>query len=561
MGFEGRGGTLIAFMTFPVSYLYLQIHLMMGIAIRRSTTQHGVSETNPGVNVLDFFQNQILADLQDKNHTSLPVLKATAIKYVSVFRNQFTREHMVQLLPIVSEHLASPVVVVHTFAAHAIELVLKCKDENNVKKINRSDLQPLLQPLFGSLFGIVEKDENAYAMKCIMRCLAAAQEDVVPATADVISRLTKVLERVARNPINPQFNHFLFESIAVLIKTVCKQDPQNSTSFEQLLFPPFNVILQMEIAEFSPYVFQILAQLLEFRPQNMGLGEAYTALAGALTTAVLWENKGNVPPLSRLLQAYLMQAGTELSDRMDPILGIFQKLNATVATEVHGFEILTTCTLYFPQEEVHKKLAVAFQILVTRLQTNQKPKYVGLLSRYCSVYMHKFGAQSMFNIFESMQSGLLLQLLDNIWPRASGPSTRMEARAQAIGLTKLLCEIPALLANDDGKRIWAKTFVSAVNLLTSEALTRTVGDRDDPDIEIGYDSALFSQLSFAKRFVVDPFSDIADPVVYFATSLQALSATHPGIITPLLQAILKEADPKVGTGFNSIVEATNVTFV
>jgi exportin-2 (importin alpha re-exporter) len=35
------------------------------------------------------------------------------------------------------------------------------------------------------------------------------------------------------------------------------------------LFPPFQAVLSLDVAEFSPYVFQILAQLLEFRADGV----------------------------------------------------------------------------------------------------------------------------------------------------------------------------------------------------------------------------------------------------------------------------------------------------
>ena len=43
-------------------------------------------------------------------------------------------------------------------------------------------------------------------------------------------------------------------------------------AFEAMLFPPFQQVLQADIAEFTPYVFQVLAQLLECRT---GLSAAY----------------------------------------------------------------------------------------------------------------------------------------------------------------------------------------------------------------------------------------------------------------------------------------------
>ena len=150
---------------------------MMGIAIKRESSA-GVSEVTEGVNVMDFFQTQILPELQDTNHSSRPVVKASALKFVSVFRKQFTRENLVRLMPLLIAHLASPVVVVHTFAAYAIERILFTKEEvtggASVPKIRSADLTAFVEPLFTGLFAIVdneEHNENDYVMKCVMRAL------------------------------------------------------------------------------------------------------------------------------------------------------------------------------------------------------------------------------------------------------------------------------------------------------------------------------------------------------------------------------------------------------
>lgn len=106
-------------------------------------------------------------------------------------------------------------------------------------------------------------------MKAIMRCLSVAKEDVVPLTGDLLTKFNQALERVCKNPRNPQFNHYLFESTAVLVNSACSMNPALTDQFEALLFPPFQAVLSLDVAEFSPYVFQILAQLLEFRADGV----------------------------------------------------------------------------------------------------------------------------------------------------------------------------------------------------------------------------------------------------------------------------------------------------
>ena len=52
---------------------------------------------------------------------------------------------------------------------------------------------------------------------------------------------------VFQNPSKPHFNHYLFESICISIRTTCKANPEAVKSFEQGLFPPFQDILQQDV--------------------------------------------------------------------------------------------------------------------------------------------------------------------------------------------------------------------------------------------------------------------------------------------------------------------------
>jgi exportin-2 (importin alpha re-exporter) len=129
------------------------IHLMLGIAIRAESAQHGVSQVNDGVNIMEFFSSQILTELQVSDMSVRPMVKATCIKFVSIFRNQFTTEQFGLLIPLLISHLGSNDVVVHTYAAVGeykvytanIVSIISCVSSNTFLTLNLSS--PVLQPL------------------------------------------------------------------------------------------------------------------------------------------------------------------------------------------------------------------------------------------------------------------------------------------------------------------------------------------------------------------------------------------------------------------------------
>lgn len=65
------------------------------------------------------------------------------------------------------------------------------------------------------------------------------------------------------------------------------------------------------LAEFVPYVFQVMSLLLEIHVDS--IPSSYMALFPHLLQPALWERAGNIPPLVRLLQAYLEKGSSTIA--------------------------------------------------------------------------------------------------------------------------------------------------------------------------------------------------------------------------------------------------------
>lgn len=548
------------------------IHLMLGIAIQAESSQLGVSQVNDGVNVMEFFSSHILTELQEPDMNVRPMVKATCIKFVSIFRNQFSKEQFGALMPLLISHLSSPHVVVHTYAAAAIQKMLTSKIDgpNNTKtvKFGGADLKPFLGNLFTGLFSIVDNaewNENEYVMQCIMRALNAARDYLLDVVQVVLEKLTAALGLVAKNPKNPQYNHYLFESIAVLIRSVATKDAAHTKAFEQFLFPPFQHILQMEVVEFTPYVFQLLAQILEFRPDGSGLGSAYLSLLPPLLTPTLWERKGNIPALTRLIVAYFIKGSEEIVQQnlLMGILGVFQKLIASKASETYAFDLLRAIILYLPQEAFMLHMKDIIQILMMRLQQGKTPKYVGLVTHFFALFVGKFGSQMYLDQLDQIQTNLGFMILTQVWiPRLqTATPARLEAKTQVVCLTELLCKTPALLADTSKREIWSQILGCAVKIIVSpdSHLNALTSEGNDDDVEIGYD-ATFSVLHFALRPARDPFPDIIDSGASLVQLLSQLCAAQSGQLTPLIQQGL-QSDPKMSAGLEHLCQKAGVSLV
>jgi exportin-2 (importin alpha re-exporter) len=65
---------------------------------------------------------------------------------------------------------------------------------------------------------------------------------------------------------------------------------------------------------------------------------------------VLWESKGNVPALVKLVTSIIPRGASEMArdGQVEPVLGVFQKLVSTKANESYGFDILESVIAHFP---------------------------------------------------------------------------------------------------------------------------------------------------------------------------------------------------------------------
>lgn len=77
------------------------------------------------------------------------------------------------------------------------------------------------------------------------------------------------------------------------------------------VFLALSLPLSLPLAEFVPYVFQVMSLLLEIHSNS--IPSSYMALFPHLLQPVLWERTGNIPPLVRLLQAYLEKGGATIA--------------------------------------------------------------------------------------------------------------------------------------------------------------------------------------------------------------------------------------------------------
>ncbi|KAF8928861.1 putative importin-alpha export receptor [Dissophora ornata] len=525
--------------------------LLTSIAAKSVGSQFGARETNAEVNILDFFEKNVIPDLNAPVSGAIhPILKVDAIKYLYTFRGQFSKDQLLAALPLLVRHLESSNYAVYTYAAICVERILfmRVSGTTGPMLFSSDNVAPHAESLISNLFRLIELGrtpeklaENDYLMKCIMRVILTVREKMMPLVSLCLGRLTAIVQAVSSNPSNPKFNHYVFESIGALIRFICTATPDAAEQFESLLFQPFQVILQQDIAEFTPYVFQLLSQLLSFHTRAE-LSPAYQAMLPPLVQPTLWQQQGNIPALVKLLQAYLQKGSSWIiaNNQLEPLLGVFQKLVSSKLNEHHAFELLQSMIIYVPMSVLGNYMKPVLIMLLSRLQNHKTDRFKKCFVNFSFFYMaldkEGTGPDAYWALFDTVQTGLFVQFLKTIWlTEAQKVSGRIERKTCAVAMVRLATGSKTITEGTNFDAAWPSVITALVKFFEApQDVKGAAADAAEDDQlyaidieETGY-QAQFSQLATASTAKFDPTASVQDPRQFLVEGLVRFNQAYPG---------------------------------
>ncbi|XP_047053663.1 exportin-2-like [Lolium rigidum] len=545
------------------------IYLVIALMQKPGATGGGT----PVVDMESFFTSVIVPELQAADWQSEPMLKATVLRFLKEFKDQIPKATALALLPSVTRFLTHESNVVHSYAAIFIENLLITKDvvqvpgASVVTRTSRyvaADISSFAQQIIQSLstaLNYPDSYENPYLMKCLMRVLGIATI-AGQIVHEITARLVGILMEVCNNPKNPDFNHYLFESLAAVIGKAGEQDPALVPLFEASLFPVLQRILVEDISEFWPYAFQIFAQLVNL--SQPPLSQNYMQLFGVLLSNATWDRPPCVPALVRLLRAFLRKIPNELNQegRLPNILVIFRSLVSRASTEDSAFYMLNTLVQNVGFDTMSPHIGEIWSTLFTRLQTRQAVKFVNSLVVLMSLVSVKYGPGVLVSSVDTVQPSLFTTILQRFWiPNLKLIKGSLEIKLTTVASTKLLCE-SAVLLDAAAAQTWGKLLDSIVALFSRTdqdgAQEQNDGaDAADSQRTSGY-SVSFVRLQYAGKSEDDLLKEVNDPKQFLVTSLASLSAQSPGRFGPVIE---QHVDPANKGALLQLCAAYNANIV
>ncbi|EGD83313.1 cellular apoptosis susceptibility protein [Salpingoeca rosetta] len=506
------------------------IFLVTSLAVRSKTASAGTTETNQFINVEDFFHNVIVAHLKP-DAGSHPVLVADAIKYVLTFRGHLAHETNAGVLPYLIHHLSSPICVVNSYAAACIERQLVSRRQGALLlpvDVVTPHLESLLTNLFHAL-SVPGNGENEYVMKAIMRTIVACKAAILPYIVTIVDKLAAILLEVAKNPGRPRFNHFMFEAFGSAIRFSCSTSHEILEKFEAALFPPFELLLTNDVEEFQPYIFQLLAQLLELRQPPVP--DTYMSLFPHLTNPGLWESGANTTPLVRFLCAFFKVGKTTVvsgTAEIEGLLGVFQKLIASKAHDQDGFKLLTAMVANLPYEMLAPYMETVMRLMLARMTGSRTAKFTSNFITFVCFLTGVRDPNTVAQIFDAIQPGLFGMVLNRIMEDVRKVSGDAERKACVIGITQMLCASNTVMSQPE---LWAKlleTLVSVIELPEEEHPDEF--DVEEPVADAsGYRTATFNRLAYAGQPDEDYFKEVSDVRTFVAQHLGSCFSQHQNL--------------------------------
>ncbi|KAK0446106.1 CAS/CSE protein [Armillaria borealis] len=524
------------------------IYLLTAVATKGQTTQQGVTSTNTLVDVIKFFSEHVFQDLEASAGTVHPILQVDAIRFLYTFRNQLTKPQLMSVLPLLIRHLGSANYVCCTYAAITIDRILFIKQGGQLL-FTQADVHDFAADLLNALLTKIESAgtpekmaENDHLMKCVMRVVFTAREGLIPRYEQTLARLVAILGVISKNPSNPKFDQYIFESISGLIRFIASGNPAYLATFEQALFGPFTVILQQDIDQYIPYVFQLLAQMLEMHSKDVPA--EYRSLLPFLLMPAIWQQKGSVPGLVKLLSAYLSHDSKEMvaNRQIATVLGVIQqRLIPSKQNDGWGFELLRAVVRYVDGASLQQYLRDVIMTILKRMQATKTDKFIYLFAQFLlfSFAIEVPGGLSIdfiLSTIESIQTNLWSQILINfILPEASKIPVK-DRKVAVVGLTRLLTGTQYMLV-EPSVRTWSPLFTVLVRQFNEPQYLE--GPKDDTAVgltEIDYEEATagyqaaFSRLAASESAPDDPVAYVRNPKQYLAERLMAMDRQKMGVL-------------------------------
>ncbi|OMJ73045.1 hypothetical protein SteCoe_28374 [Stentor coeruleus] len=496
------------------------ILMLSGMFPTLYTPRNGASSVATSqAHILELYNNLVCPQLA--NH-SFPILITSCLKFIYVYRNQFLKEMLLDIMGKVIGFLDSNNVLLASYAAATLERLLMIKNDRDLiftKEFLSSCLNQLLQSI---AMALQKHPKNTYIMNAFFRVIWISQDlfssFAVPACDIFISYIKQVLSEPQSS--EPHFNWLLFECIALAMKW----SGPGISDIQKKLEPYMALIIQKSNADLLPYAFQIQAFFIRLLSS---ISQTNQNLISSILPIDNWESGSRyyLPTLVIFLENLLMTNASSMAPQISALCNIAHKL-FTLGLDGQAFSLLTTLIETYSFENLHPYMHPIYMIIFTKLH-NSKSQNIRLSPRFhrgsimfVSSFILKYGWNVLSDSMNSVQPGIFFMLVKGqILQNLRSIETIVERRAVILAMS-------ALMQNTEvTNELWINIVISVSKILdsTTNILSGTVysnGLVDLPEentIQMTRDS--FQKVYSAEIPLTDKYPHLPNEKMFFINTI------------------------------------------
>ncbi|BAM42005.1 importin-alpha [Theileria orientalis strain Shintoku] len=384
----------------------------------------------------------LLAQTQLTQEKRLIIL--AIMKYIITFQNLFSEIDLVALVPYLVLYLNNSHEALRSFSAEALSRVL-AKVRLHKPKLKTCILQALDNLL--TLMKNGGRSGNEFYSKCTMKIFLYLREDVRESGMLMIQIVISLIKMVTDNPVNPAYNHYLFESLSILLRLNLQTESyglgQPLEKIEESLIPMLAMIIQQEMHPFIPYSLQVLCIMLKFANKA---STTYLQLLNHLLTIETWKvsianAQGNIKLLVCFFEKHSIFE-SEINKNMEKILNIFHFCLVHRKLSTHSLDMINGIIRFLPLSYYVAFIKSIVTVLLTYIHNNKGSDALvdvvttmSLLTAY--LHLHKY-EMSLIEILETIQVGITSSFMEMVYvPNVKKTMNTEAKRVHAVAIAKM----------------------------------------------------------------------------------------------------------------------------
>lgn len=407
-------------------------------------------KSNAGFNVPGYFSDHVKGDLvresQALQNKQENVLIAMALlKFVFTFKKQISDQELASMVGPIVAFLGHQNHAVRYLAAETLSRILPL-----VRERKSQVKQVLLQGLECLLKSMRAEEPSEFYVRCVMRIFLFLRQDVRESGFMMLDIIVQLIKSASDNPVNPVFNHYLFECLSILLRIHLEAGSMQAVShIEDTLIPTIAIIIQQELHPFVPYSLQILYVLLRATKRS---SDTYVQLFNHLTCIDSWRaSTANAQGAAKLLVCYFERYTMfekEVSAKIESVLSIFHFCLTHRKLSLVALELFNGIVRYLPVSFYGKFLSSIVTVFLTFIHNMKTsdiiPKVVTSMSLLALTLHMQQHAVGLVATMESIQAGITKNFLQVVFVPNARKVLALEAKRVLVLGTAVLMTSPVV---------------------------------------------------------------------------------------------------------------------